>query len=39
MSIVMIQREKIEELLNLPVEERRRVLRLLQESLSEEAKP
>lgn len=39
MSIVMIQREKIEELLNLPVEERRRVLRLLQESLPEEAKP
>ncbi len=29
----MIQREKIEELLNLPVDERRRVLRLLQESL------
>jgi hypothetical protein len=33
----MIQREKIEELLKLPVEERRRVLRLLQESLPEEA--
>lgn len=32
----MIQREKIEELLMLPPEERRRVLRLLQESLSEE---
>jgi hypothetical protein len=32
----MIQREKIEELLKLPVEERRRVLRLLQESLPEE---
>lgn len=32
----MIQREKIEELLKLPTEERRRVLRLLQESLSEE---
>jgi hypothetical protein len=29
----MIKREKIEELLNLPVDERRRVLRLLQESL------
>lgn len=29
----MIQREKIEELLKLPAEERRRVLRLLQESL------
>jgi hypothetical protein len=36
MSIAMIQREKIEELLKLPVEERRRVLRLLQESLTEE---
>ncbi len=36
MSITMIQREKIEELLNLPVDERRRVLRLLQESLSKE---
>ena len=36
MSIAMIQRDKIEELLKLPVEERRRVLRLLQESLSEE---
>ena len=32
----MIQREKIEELLNLPVDERRRVLRLLQESLPPE---
>ena len=32
----MIQREKIEELLKLPVEERRRLLRLLQESLPEE---
>lgn len=32
----MIQREKIEELLKLPIEERRRVLRLLQESLIEE---
>lgn len=32
----MIQREKIEELLKLPAEERRRVLRLLQESLPEE---
>ncbi|HAF24371.1 MAG TPA: hypothetical protein DCK93_15960 [Blastocatellia bacterium] len=31
----MIQREKIEELLNLPVDERRRVLRLLQDSLPE----
>ncbi len=31
----MIQREKIEELLNLPVDERRQVLRLLQESLVE----
>jgi hypothetical protein len=29
----MIKREKIEELLNLPADERRRVLRLLQESL------
>jgi hypothetical protein len=29
----MIKREKIEELLNLPVDERREVLRLLQESL------
>lgn len=33
MSIAMIHRDKIEELLKLPVEERRRVLRLLQESL------
>jgi len=32
----MIQREKIEELLKLPAEERRRVLRLLQESLPKE---
>jgi len=32
----MIQRETIEELLKLPPEERRRVLRLLQESLPEE---
>lgn len=32
----MIHRDKIEELLRLPVEERRRVLRLLQESLPEE---
>lgn len=32
----MIQKEKIEELLKLPTEERRRVLRLLQESLPEE---
>jgi len=32
----MIQREKIEELLKSPAEERRRVLRLLQESLTEE---
>ena len=31
----MIKREKIEELLKLPAEERRRVLRLLQESLPE----
>jgi hypothetical protein len=35
----MSQREKIEELLNLPVEERRRVLRLLQESLPGEGEP
>jgi len=35
-SIAMIEREKIEELLKLPAEERRRVLRLLQESLPEE---
>ncbi|CAN5489611.1 hypothetical protein BH20ACI3_BH20ACI3_25740 [soil metagenome] len=33
MPIAMIKREKIEELLNLPVDERREVLRLLQESL------
>ena len=32
----MIKREKIEELLNLPVEERRQVLLLLQESLPED---
>jgi hypothetical protein len=31
----MIQREKIEELLKLPAEERRRLLQLLQESLHE----
>lgn len=37
MAIAMIQRDKIEELLNLPVEERRRVLRLLQASLPEES--
>jgi len=30
----MIEREKIEEILNLPAEDRRRLLRLLQESLS-----
>ena len=30
----MIQREKIEELLKLPIDERREVLRLLQESLA-----
>lgn len=34
----MIQREKIEELLKLSVDERRRVLRLLQESLPKEDK-
>jgi len=33
----MIRREKIDELLNLPPDERRRVLRLLQESLTEES--
>ena len=33
----MIQREKIEELLRLPADERRRVLRLLQESLAGKA--
>ena len=32
----MIQRDKIEELLKLPAEERRRVVRLLQESLPQE---
>ena len=36
LSIAMIQKEKIEELLKLPAEERRRVLRLLQESLPKE---
>ena len=30
----MIEREKIEEILNLPAEDRRRLLQLLQESLS-----
>ena len=35
----MIQREKIEELLKLPVEERRQVLRVLQESLLKEGEP
>lgn len=35
----MIQKEKIEELLRLPVEERRRVLQLLQESLTEDGEP
>jgi len=35
----MIQREKIEELLKLPTEERRQVLRLLQESLPKEGEP
>ena len=35
MSIPMIKREIIEEFLKLPVDERRRVLRLLQESLPE----
>jgi hypothetical protein len=33
----MIQREQIKELLSLPVDERRRLLRLLQESLPAEA--
>ena len=33
MLATMIQREKIQELLSLPVDERRRVLHLLQESL------
>lgn len=33
----MIQRDKIEELLKLPIEERRQVLRLLQESLTEDS--
>jgi hypothetical protein len=32
----MIRREQIEELLNMPVDERRRVLQLLQASLSED---
>ena len=36
MSGVMIRREQIEELLKLPIDERRRLLRLLQESLSRE---
>ena len=36
MSTTMIQREQIEELLKLPAEERRQLLRLLQESLPEE---
>jgi hypothetical protein len=36
MPIAMIKREKVEELLNLPVDERRRVLQLLQESLPED---
>ena len=35
----MIQREKIEELLKLPTEERRQVLRMLQESLLKEGEP
>jgi hypothetical protein len=35
-SITMIQKEKIDELLKLSVDERRRVLQLLQESLPEE---
>jgi len=34
----MIHREKIEELLKLPAEERRRLLQLLQASLTEESK-
>lgn len=34
----MIERDQIEELLKLPVDERRRVLRLLQESLPGEGK-
>ena len=33
----MIEREKIEEILNLPAEDRRRLLQLLQESLSGKA--
>ena len=33
--IEMIENEKIKELLDLPIEERRRVLRMLQESLTE----
>jgi hypothetical protein len=33
----MIHKEKIKELLNLPIDERRRLLRLLQESLPGEA--
>src|SRR6185295_17882217 len=39
MAIGMIKREKIEELLNLPVDERREVLRLLQESLAAQDEP
>jgi hypothetical protein len=35
----MIKREKVEELLNLPVDERREVLRLLQESLPAQDEP
>ena len=37
MAGAMIQREQIEELLSLPVDERRRLLRLLQESLHVES--
>ena len=37
--MAMIKREKIEELLNLPVDERRQVLLLLQESLSAQDEP
>jgi hypothetical protein len=35
----MIKREKTEELLKLPVDERRQVLRLLQESLPAQGEP
>ena len=35
----MIKREKVEELLNLPVDERREVLRLLEESLPAQGEP